>query len=401
MLDLEDQIRRVADAAFEQTSPVIVDLPPATRSGRTGLRIAMAAAAAVVIGGTAIAALRATDRLSTTDRQDLELVGESPEFDYRSRPLDLNLDEAIGLSTQERVSSIGPVLRFDLDALPEGWSAEQTFATTIGIPGRPSASYWQQVAVTLPDRTDLVLNISGPLSPNSIDPDLTLSIDGESIEVRGQPARVNRGHLQWIEQDQILVDLVRGPKSSPFGADVSDEMFTLASQLEPFVAQLAWDGGDEMATPVGPSRLDAVPLLSGALAGTAWRVAADGSDLQLLVGDQAQFVGNTGRTVPDDGEMIHYSVMPLAVPGGAIIFGRSPDTVKHVRLDLLNATVDLPIVAFDDQQIAFAVPISDLLDPVTLSFLGENETVLATIPLSNMPPYLGGAVGSSAAITSG
>jgi len=83
-----------------------------------------------------------------------------------------------------------------------------------------------------------------------------------------------------------------------------------------------------------------------------------------------------------------------------IVVGQSPNNVKLVRLHLSNATVDLPVVIHEDQ-VVFAVPINDLLDPVSITLLSQDETILATISLVGLPPYLGGAIGSGTPFAAG
>jgi len=408
MLDIEEQIQRIADVAFERSSPVTIDTGPVVRTQR-GRLLALAAVVIAVLGGVVIVGqIRGTSQLVTMGGQGSTSADVLYRFDYVSDPLQLDLEAAIEVSPNVRVSSIGSVLSFDLGALPEGWSARQIFAITItgGSVGRlasprlPGPTYWQQVAVTSPDGTGLVMNVYGPIAPGTEHTDLTPRIDGAPIEVRGRPGSIGPAWLQWIEQPQVLVGILRGPSGSSAITDISDEMLALANSLKPVMTELVWYGGDEMATLAGPSRPDAVPLLAGTIDGTRWRVAADGTDLQLLIGDETRFVGGTPRTTPDDRDMIDYTIMPISVPGGAIVFGHSPNNVKLVRLHLSNATVDLPVVTHEDQ-VVFAVPINDLLDPVSITLLSQDETILATISLIGLPPYLGGAIGSGTPIATG
>jgi len=98
---------------------------------------------------------------------------------------------------------------------------------------------------------------------------------------------------------------------------------------------------------------------------------------------------------------IGYSVDPVAVPGGALLFGLAPPVVESAHLHLVNAVVELPLVVFDDKETAFAVPLPDELDPVPVDFVDAVDAVLGSIDLAQMPPFVGGSLGSGLSIDPG
>jgi len=217
-----------------------------------------------------------------------------------------------------------------------------------------------------------------------------------------EPGRQGHGWLEWIEQGRIKVAIGGGRGPSAIAAR-EQAMRTLADLLSPITTDLDWDGGPEMRTSSGPLRPDSQPLLAGNLAGVRWQLIPDGvngDSLELLLGEPARLMGGTPRVEPDDGTNIDFSVDPLAVPGGALLFGWAPNDVQSVRLQLANAVVELPLVAFDDDRVAFAVPLPDELDPVSVDFFGAEEHLLASIALTNMPPFGRGGLGSSVSIES-
>ena len=111
MLDLEAQIHRVADTAFDQTSPVTIDLEPAPKSHRRGSRLTVMAAVIVAAGGVALlSAVRSGDQAVITGEQDPAAVGVLHRFAYLADPLNLDLDGPIEISPRQRLNSIGPVL---------------------------------------------------------------------------------------------------------------------------------------------------------------------------------------------------------------------------------------------------------------------------------------------------
>lgn len=397
MLELEDQIRRVADAAFAATSPVEIQTPSNPKQDSRRVRLVAAAALLLLAAGVGWALV-----LSGPDEQGVAANGQVAQFSYLSGALSLDLDEPIAASSSERLSSLKPVLSFDLDTVPAGWSAEQTYAISTWGPGpqelptgdRPSPTYWQQIVVRTPDRTDLVVNIQGPMEPPPEGITLTARPGEERVLVRGQAASRTNGSLSWVEQGRVVVSIIGGPRSASTAADISDDILELAQSLQPVIAELDWDGGDEMSTPAGLIRDDVKPLFAGQLGGMPWRIAPAGQALQLLLGDEARFVGGTPQTSSQDSAIIGYSIDPVAVPGGAILYGHSPQHVETVQLQLINAVVDLPAVSYGDNQTAFAVPLSDELDPIEVRFLASDGATLATIPLADLPPYLGGSIGT-------
>jgi hypothetical protein len=207
--------------------------------------------------------------------------------------------------------------------------------------------------------------------------------------------------LQWVEQGRATVDIVVGAGSAFMSRVLTGEMRTLADALVPVVDDLRWDGGSEMAAPSGPSRRGVEPVLSGTLAGVKWVVAANGDDLRLLVGAEAHDTGGLGQTTPEPENFAPYALNPIGVPGGVLLFGRAPEVVDRVRLELSTSAVELPAIGYHPGAVAFAVPLADELDPVAAHLLAADGTTLATIALDELPPYLGDWIGSGVAIPSG
>ncbi|MCP4959138.1 MAG: hypothetical protein GY925_07695 [Actinomycetia bacterium] len=382
MPDVEDQIRLFADQVFAHTSPVLFEQQPIGRRAHRGRRLAAVAAALLLVGGAGVAAWWA--RLNQPQTLNITSIGLSIED-----PLHINLPEPE--SPGRRVSGIGLALTFEFDQLPSEWVIEQLLAVTLPGPEGMGPKYWQQVVVTMPNEIELVVNVEGRLDGSQVtleESDPT----SELTDVRGQPARMTASRLAWVEQGQARVEIVRGP--NPASGDTNTEMLALADALAPVDRELDWSLG-----PAGPSSSQAGTevLLAGAIGGTPWRVMTQGTGLQFFAAtERRSTIGVIDPNGPGPNS-IRYSIDPIEVPGGALVWGYAPGEVTSVRLGLSPGpgSVDLPAVAINQDQVAFAVPISDALDPIAIDFLDRDGQLVGSITLSDLPPYLGGSTGGT------
>ena len=376
MLDVEEQIHRLADASFDATVPVVF-VPGAApaRSPRTRY-LAVAAALLCVIGLGGLIAIANTRSTTNTDVVRYQITD----------PLTIDLDEAIASSEQLRIAAIGPLLTFDFEQLPAGWEARVNHTTTTPGSG-DGAEYWQQVEVLSPSRVALVVNIWGRLDqdaavPAPADPDT----QGELVDVRGQPARQTFSTLSWAEQDQTRVEI--GAQLN--GLDVRAETLELAELLEPIRTELDW-----LAEPqIGIRLIDAQTLLAGTLANTKWQLLSTPVGLALGIGDDSR-ASSEGEPVQESDRQIGYSIASVSTPGGAVVYGDAPALARGVQLRTDTAIIEVPTAPAPDGRVAFAVPIDDRLDPLGIDFLDDSGQVLATIPLDDLPPFFGGGLRSS------
>lgn len=380
MLDVEEQIRRLADASFDATDPVAFG-PPAEHARSQRTRYVAIAAAVICVAGLggliAIAPTRSTNpanvaRYTVTD------------------PLVIDLDGAIGISEQRRIAGIGPLLTYDFDQLPDGWVTQTRHTTTvIGTLARPE--YWQQVEVISPDRVAMVVNIEGPVDEGAT-PALPSNSDtrGEPVDVRGQAARQTFSTLSWVEQDRARVTIV----AKLDGLDIRTETLELAQLLQPIRAELNW----QEEPPSGPSLADAPTVLAGTLADTPWRLVVAPNGLALATGSDSVSRSNG---VPPQGNAteIGYSIESVGTGGGVVVYGDAPNVADRVRLRTNNSITELPTAPTPDGRVAFAVPIDDRLDPVGIDFLDDGGRVLATIGLEDLPPFFGGALQSGVSLS--
>lgn len=370
MVEVEEQIRRLADAAYDATTPVAFD--PVASQRRTRLRpVAFAAAAVIAIG---LAGLVTAVEL----RADDDAAAERFSIDD---PLNVDLDEAIARSEQARIGSVGPQLTFAYGQLPDAWETSVRF--TITTPRREhGAEYWQQVQVGTPGGSDLVLNVTGTLDPD-VEPRMS-SIDesADTVDIRGQDGRLTGSGLTWIEQGRAIVEIVRGP--SPAGANVESDMVELARRLQPVTTQLDW--GNEPIT--GRPAPDSTPLFAGTLAGTRWELVRLRSGLALAIGTD-RISRSEGQPPTERGDQVGFSIEPVDIPGGTVVYGDAPLAVSQVALRTTNSVTTIPTQAFDGR-VAFAVPVDDRLDPIGVDLLDADGQLLGTIPLQDQPPYVGG-----------
>ena len=380
MREVEDQIRHLADALFEATGPVVFTPPPERERSQPTLYLAIAAALICVLG---IGGLIVSATLRNNDSTEVDVL-------WVSDPLSINLDDAIEKSEQQRIASIGPLLTFDFGSLPTGWEASTNFTATTGEGDR--AEYWQQVLVTSPDRVKLAVNVNGRLDQGvMLPPDNVDDQRGEPIDVRGQPGLQTLTSVSWIEQDRVRVDIVsRGASGLP---DISADLSALARLLEPIRAQLDWSNQPR----IGRQFANVEPLLAGNLAGIAWKLVPGSSGLVIAAG--TDYIATSDGSPPlDDDFRIKYSYEAISIPGGSIVSGDAPVSVRRVQLRTANTITELPIAPLPQGRVAFAVPIDDRLDPISIDFLDDNGEQLASIPMDQRPPYQGGSGSSSVSL---
>jgi hypothetical protein len=380
MLNVEEQIRRLADVSFDATDPVTF-APPAEQARSRRTRSVAIAAAVICVAGLggliAIAQTRSTNpanvaRYTVTD------------------PLAIDLDGAIGISEQLRIAAIGPLLTYDFAQLPDGWVTRTLHATTsIGSLDRPE--FWQQVEVTSPGRVAMVVNIEGPVDEGAplalpSNPDTR----GEPVDVRGQAARQTFSTLSWVEQDRARVMIV----AKLDGLDIRTETLELAQLLQPIRAELDW----QEEPPSGPPLADAPTVLAGTLADTPWRLVLAPDGLALATGSDAVSRSN-GVPPQDNATEIGYSIESVGTGGGVVVYGDAPNVAHRVRLRTNNSITELPTASTSDGRVVFAVPIDDRLDPVGIDVLDDGGRVLATIGLEDLPPFFGGVLRSAVGLS--
>ncbi len=393
MLDLEEQIAQLADAAVDQTEPVqfFEGVNPRGRSGRGRALLVAGSVATVLLVGLAV-----WSRLSMTGEPSVETI-DIPRVVIVD-PQAIDLDALIPLSEQRRVNSIGPLLTFDFEALGDGWTVTRWLAATTGG-GAPYAEYRQAVQLRSPERVDYAVSVTGPLVTGGAPVELAETLDPiEPVEVRGQPGRLQFGHLEWIEDGRATVWITQGDAGR--FEDHTDDMLALAGALQPMeVDTLDWHTPDLPANTPSVDGDAPGALLSGVVNGESWSIHRIGTGVELARGGshsmpgQGQFRTDTTIVGATDPAAIELTLEGLAVPGGTLAWGVAPDRVAALRLELVEGTIEVPVAALGDGRVAYAVPIADELDPVRLVYLDGDGRHLAERSLIGLPPFMAGAGG--------
>lgn len=385
MRELEEQIRDLADATFARTQPA--SLPAGRNRGRGGWRYGAVAAAAVVVITSVVLVRSPDDGRLATDAGSVHLTVDDP--------VSIDLDDLVERSDRSRLRSLGPFLTFDFDGLGSEWETTLLHAITTASPGRSDSNgYWQQTRVQTPTGRRLVVNVQGPLVPGNTVATLPETQDPtEPITVRDEPGRAGPSWIEWIEQDRITVQIVPGP-GSPMSDDLRSEMLELAEQLEILeVPELQWSTENAAGTPMA----DSTAQLSGALGGTTWKIVSspDGTTA-LAVSDRLASSHRNQTPEREDLREIDLNLAPISVPGGTLVWGFAPSTVKSARLILANGdTAQVTTVESTNDRSIFAVPIADDLDPISVEFLNADGGTTATYNLRWLPPYMGGSISTT------
>lgn len=366
MLNLEDQIKELADYSFESSEPVQFE-PGAVASSRgrgfVSQVFVLAAAFALIVGAIAVSRLVGNGQIETVG--DTQLIIDDP--------LDINLDSLIATSEQVRINSLGEFTTFNFDQLPEGWSAEQINAITVSGE-RPQ--FLQSVTVNGPGFIELHLRLEGALdgSPIFFEPGVTAP--------RQPNVNTETRTVSWIENGTTQVEI----SVNQFGLATTDDALELAELLVPVVAKLDWQS--DLPVRSGSVPTDLPTQLSGSVDGISWVVVLDNANLKLLASPEfADLGGGPPRIDPPDPANILYTFQNVGRPGGEVMFGHAPDNVQLVRLNVLNGTVDLPVVAYGKDRVAFAVPIADRLDPTSVEFLDVDGNLIEIASLLDRLPY--------------
>ncbi len=390
ILDLEQQINLLADVAFAATDEVDLGSLPLVDRGHVGGRSRRRMMTLVAIAASVMAILGFLS-LRSGDEQGFDVA--SPTEIVLTDPLNIDLADAIALSDQRRLDSIGPQLTVDFDQLPEGWEAETILLAVDRGPFTPyDLAFRHHVEITVPDARPFAVRIQGPLNPGPefVVPDLRPP-GAEPIEIRGVQAMKTSDMVEWVEQGQIVVgvsvETLPGDNPRPSILEVAEALV--------FVEQdLPWRPDQRINQGAGLP-LDVLdPLLAGQLGGAEWRIVVPKENAVLIVEPSFRDAGQLGFIEPDIEGHVEISINPFN--GGVLVWGDAPIGVEQVRLRTERTQVVLPAVAFGEEGQLFAVPIDDRLDPIDLEFLDINGRVIGSFDLSDLVPHGGGATGTGA-----
>lgn len=378
MLSLEEQIHNLADAAFDATQPVMLPVRSGRSRGRT--RLLAVAAAVVVLGLFGVAVL-----MTMGGQSDLIVAADIPaQVVEITDPMDIDLTDVARESSQVRIQRLGTVTVVDTDALLDTVIVLQreTLITTASPSG--PYEYWQQVSVRTPETLGLVVNAFGT---EASWPPLEESL-GDEVVVRGRSGRQSSSSLVWLENDQLRIEIVRGPGTRIANIDI--DRLELAEALTFVESADGWtdDGEDRLGLPA-----DRDPILAGTIAGIEWNVVENGGELVVRTGDRDRVAFTHRHDQDDRADGVGYSVNPLAIPGGALIVGSAPAGVDQIEVVLEGGgRVIMPTVEIDGGRSAFAVPVDDRLDPIEIRLVSSGVRVGRAIDVSYLPPYLGGSL---------
>lgn len=389
MLSLEDQIKELADYAFETTEAVQFEPrspEPTKKRGFASPLLAVAAVLVVLVGGILVG--RDPSDVQTLAREQTELIlPADTELDITD-PLDINLDPLIESSDQLRLNAIGEYATFNFDQLPDGWSAEQNFAVTVQGSRGSQGTFWQQVLVSGPGPIRLVVNVTGALDRGAalLYPEF-VAAEGPTVLGGREIYDLGRGTIRWVEDGTSQVEIA----NRALGLMTGEEALELAGYLVPLTTELNWQ---LEARPLRAEPFEEWRQLSGKIDGMVWHVTLDGGRLVLNAEPDFAGLGDPFPIIngfnPSDPTKVLWNIESVDMPGGVVLFGHAPEIVDSVRLRLLNGTAVLPVVGYHTDRVAFAVPISDRLDPLSVEFLDpDGVVVFETISLSDLPPYSG------------
>ncbi len=377
MRSVEQQIQSLAEAAEAAIQPIVFRPPFKTRPWG---RYALIAVVCLVVGagGLLLAARGRPTTMAPSKPGQPEIV--------IANPLEIDLEQLAVRSEGLRVSSMGEVLTFDFDALPEEWSVDEVLVgTSEGLDG---ASYHQGGEVVLPEGIHLFVNVEGFLDGSEIE---LWPLDyAEATEVRGQPAQTTISMLEWIEQGIARVSIYGSSARS-----VDAERVLLSETLQPIRQHLNWHQEIEPGPPVDHQ---IEPVLAGTLSELTWEIIPTGTatDLFALVIDGAE-QGRTPYSIPADPAAVEIDITSL--PGGIVVLGHAPPQATRLLLHTRSGTADLPVVIHQSGRNVFAVPLEDVIDPLRLEFLDDEGQTLGAFPLDQYPPYLSGSIGTGLKLT--
>lgn len=375
-LDLELADADLAEPSIaEARSSAVTAMNPGARRPRLRWSL-LAAVASLVVLLVAAAVVTDRDRPSQPSGRPDTVISD---------PRSIDLDPFRNGAPEWPPGGTPAFLVFDLDRLPQGWTAVQEGGgSSLASDTDSIVPAFQWHAVLTDERGRQLLLLVSPLSmtDTAAAPRATTP-GGTSVEVRGHSAAWTNGALEWEERPGSYASLTQyagsGTRLTPA------EILAVALALVP----------EDATSPVSMPAAVTVPdgaVFSGSIDGRPWYAAMQpgGASMVARLGGTAAATNGAPNSTGGIDEAA--SVVVVADPSGVLIAGRGPVGTTTVQVVLSDGTdVDLPTATFGSTP-WFAVPIPHGLDVTALVALdgAGNE-----IGRTKVPAYSPFTVGSA------
>lgn len=302
-------------------------------------------------------------------------------------PLAITLDAWIDPSSDTQLPATFTAI--DKNALPAGWSLFDETAAVYQFPSSGTELWYSyQAVVTTDDGTEFELYLD---RGDHVDRCSTLGVEEVDISKRPIDATTAEAVLCLRRDDGFTVAVVpvgTADETSQWSAfQVGQRVLTTEVDELPHPDLIASMGTDEPAA----------VTFGGTLSGARWAITVDPGDLRSMstyvAGNRFSGFSNDDLSQPGTGAVDSVYSTRDGVPGyGVLVYGYAPPQVASVVVETSDGnTARLPVFPRDNETF-YVVPVPDTVNVSRVTFLDDDDTIVAITDAPSFPRGLGGGI---------